>query len=312
MKTKACMVKRVNESKGTIDFVLTSKTIDRDGEVVLPRGVDTKNFQKNPVFLWAHSRKDPPLGKVLPSSINKSEEEMTGTVEFDLDDPFAASIFRKYQKGYLNAGSISFIPKKIGSPILDGQNGDTFEQVELLEFSGVPVPSNSQALAIKEFGESGNWMEMVKKFYEDCGAETPTTDKWCKFVEKAIVENDDKGFENIQQQQNESEKDLLTEENRMDDTAKKTDIEKNANSNDEWTETAQQMVELFNNLDKYTTEEAKEIYEQLSKRYVELGKKPPELLMPSENDEILEVLEQNENALINEIVNLITQGEKNE
>jgi len=55
-KFKIAPIKGIDEQKGTIDFTLTSKTIDRDGEVVLPMGVNLENFRKNPVFLWAHSR----------------------------------------------------------------------------------------------------------------------------------------------------------------------------------------------------------------------------------------------------------------
>jgi len=145
--------KAINAEKGTIEFVLTSKTVDRDSEVVLPKGVDITNFRKNPVFLWAHDRTLPPIGKVLVNTINKTEQQMTATVEFDLKDPFSALIFSKYQNGYLNAGSIGFKPKKIAAPILDQQRGVTYEEIELLEFSGVPIPSNPEANQLA-FGKS--------------------------------------------------------------------------------------------------------------------------------------------------------------
>jgi hypothetical protein len=187
-RIKIAPVKAINEEAGTIDFTLTSKTVDRDGEVVLPSGVKLDNFRKNPVFLWAHSRKDPSIGRVIPETIRVTEDDITATVEFDLDDPFAKMIFGKYKKKHLNAGSISFIPKDFDKPIFENQPGPTFTEAELLEFSGVPIPSNPQALA-KEFAEQeGGWMEMVKSFYEE--KPEGSQEDWCKFIENRQCEKE--------------------------------------------------------------------------------------------------------------------------
>jgi hypothetical protein len=188
-KVKLCPVKAINASDGTIDFVLTSKTVDRDGEVILPTGGKLDNFRNNPVFLWAHSRKDPSIGRVIPETIQVTENEMTARVEFDLDDPFSALIFNKYQKKHLNAGSISFIPLDSDKPILDGQRGSTFTEWELLEFSGVPIPSNPQALA-KEYPtvEDGTWFDRLKSFYENDNFDHDENG-WCDFIEKSFDED---------------------------------------------------------------------------------------------------------------------------
>lgn len=181
-KFKIAPVKAINAERGTIEFTLTSKTIDRDGEVVLPAGVKMENFRKNPVFLWAHSRKDPSIGRVIPETIRQTENDISATVEFDLDDPFAKMIFGKYQKKHLNAGSISFIPLEFGQPVFDDQPGSTFTAIELLEFSGVPIPSNPQALAKEFTGQKGGWLEILKSFYGEESDGSP--EAWCKFLEK--------------------------------------------------------------------------------------------------------------------------------
>ena len=44
---------------------VSTDAIDRDGEVVVPRGIDKTHFQKNPVVLWAHDYRTMPIGKAL-------------------------------------------------------------------------------------------------------------------------------------------------------------------------------------------------------------------------------------------------------
>jgi len=141
--------KALKESKdGIIPFVLTTKTVDRDSEVVLPDGIDLEEFKQNPVFLWAHDFKTrPPLGKILIDTISQSSEELKADVEFDMNDPFAAMVYHKYKKGYLNAGSIRFIAKELKPPFMQGQKGHTISKSQLLEFSAAPIPANPEALS---------------------------------------------------------------------------------------------------------------------------------------------------------------------
>lgn len=47
-----------------ISFVTTAD-VDRDREVVLPKGGDWKQFQKNPVVTFAHNYDQPPIGRSL-------------------------------------------------------------------------------------------------------------------------------------------------------------------------------------------------------------------------------------------------------
>jgi len=164
--------KQINLEKGIIPFILTSKTVDRDSEVMLPDGGDITEFKDNPVFMWAHDISSPSIGRVLPETIKQTKQKMTGDVEFDLEDPFAAMVFNKYVKKHLNAGSIRFRPVTIGmDPVLPGQKGVTHLKWKLLEFSAVPVPANPQALAqiqkgLEDLGDdrAKEWNEVLKSF----------------------------------------------------------------------------------------------------------------------------------------------------
>ena len=169
--------KKINLEKGIIPFILRSKTVDRDSEVILPDGGDVEEFKSNPVFLWAHDMWSPAIGKVLTETIKANKQKMTADVQFDLDDPFAKLIFNKYKDGFLSAGSIRFRPTSIGTePVLPGQKGVTIEKWKLLEFSAVPVPANPEALA------------QIQKSLED--VEDERAKDWVSDIKEALEKND--------------------------------------------------------------------------------------------------------------------------
>ena len=193
-KVKLCSVKEV-KGQGILTFTLTRRVVDRDSEVIEPAGGRLDNYKKNPVFLWAHDLKHPPVGKVLPETIKKSKDELIGDVQFDLDDPFARLIYNKYEKGFLNAGSIRFLPIAYSrEPVLPNQKGVTVTEWELLEFSAVPVPANPAALK-KEFGddaENQDWYQGLKSFFESDEFEH-TPEGWLEFIRACKSADDDEG-----------------------------------------------------------------------------------------------------------------------
>lgn len=75
--------------------------------------------------------------------------KLRGTVEYaDADlSPFANSIFRMAKEGYLNATSVSWLPREWSySSDRSRPGGIDFSKVELLEVSQVPVPALPSAL----------------------------------------------------------------------------------------------------------------------------------------------------------------------
>ncbi len=149
-------VKQVNED-GSVRFRLTSKKVDRHGEVVIPNGINLDNFKNNPIVLFGHGfRNNVPVGKIKPESFKITNTYVDADVIFDEDgeDPFAKMIGSKVRNGFLNAGSIGFRPTVIGDdPVMTGQRGATILEWELFEFSIVPIPSNADALAKRDFEE---------------------------------------------------------------------------------------------------------------------------------------------------------------
>lgn len=141
-----------------VRFVATADSTDRHGSRVLPSGMDATAFLKNPVFLWNHNSGDAcEPGDILGRVIALTVEEVNGRqavvadVEFAVTDAEgkprarAAECLALVRAGLLNAVSIGFIARQ--SSVVDGV--EVITAWELFELSLVPVPSNSDALALR-------------------------------------------------------------------------------------------------------------------------------------------------------------------
>jgi hypothetical protein len=132
----------------TVDYVFSDESVARDGDTIRTAGWDLAAYLANPVFLWAHDSSAPPIGKVI--EIGAVGAELRGTVSYAEADeyPFADTIYRLTQGGFLNATSVSWLPRKWRqSADKSRPGGIDFLEQELLEISAVPVPALSTALA---------------------------------------------------------------------------------------------------------------------------------------------------------------------
>lgn len=128
-----------------VKFTITTSAPDRERDVVSANGVDTTNFEKNPVVLFAHDYRSLPVGRCI--QLQREGEKIVAVTEFATEDlnPQAERVFRMVKAGFLKAASIGFRPLEW---VYDEERrGVNFQKVELLEYSIVPVPANAQALA---------------------------------------------------------------------------------------------------------------------------------------------------------------------
>ncbi len=137
------------EEKGSliVPFIISTAARDRDNDIIAMDGWDLKNYNENPVVLWAHRYGEPPVGKALNTRIDadslKSEAKFTPK---DLN-PFGYMIGQMYKEGYLNAVSVGFNPTEYKwAEDEDRPWGIDYAKQELLEYSAVPVPANPDAL----------------------------------------------------------------------------------------------------------------------------------------------------------------------
>lgn len=118
--------------------VASTDSLDRMGEIIDQGGWDLKNFQANPVLLWAHDDKTPRIGLAQNIRIEKSGGQPALMFEPKFND--ATELSRAIKQIFEEDGgtfSVGFMPLEM--------DGNTYTKSELLEISAVNVPANPDA-----------------------------------------------------------------------------------------------------------------------------------------------------------------------
>lgn len=165
-----------NEPAGSpIPFVASTPGVKRDGLDLRAAGWRLDNFRRNPVFLWAHGRSEPALGRVDADSA----DTLVTRVFFDQEDDFARKIESKYRRGFLSAVSVGWdFVDASGARMDTGRMtiADVRDSAfyDLTELSGVPVPADPDALvqraALRRLSR-----ELAELFDEQETPESPMT-----------------------------------------------------------------------------------------------------------------------------------------
>ena len=174
--------------QGELVAKLTTETIDRDGEVLIPQGMNARDYESNPVLFWNHDYAQP-VGKVL--TLKRHDGYVTGSLQFakrpkgyqgEFFPSFAEALVRQ---GIVKGVSVGFVPEENG--MRNASRGDrakygphvkrVFNRWKLLEVSLAPLPANQEALitAVDKGLVDG---VLVKKFLGvDCPAKKVYTKK---------------------------------------------------------------------------------------------------------------------------------------
>ncbi len=148
-------VKNINTEDRTIDVVASTIDKDRDGDIILPSAFkkSIKSFKANPVILACHQHRlqtgsSPVIGSAIPETIKITDKALLFTMKF-ADTALGEEYWILYRDEHMRAFSVGFIPEKWEDARDDNGRVShrTYTQVELLETSAVPVPSNRRALA---------------------------------------------------------------------------------------------------------------------------------------------------------------------
>lgn len=143
-KQYVAAIKAVEGEERTFECTISTATPDRDKDVVVQTGIDTKSFDANPVVLFGHQYSRPPVARSVKLWIEgdslKSIMQFVPKGVYD----FADTIEALYRLAFMKALSIGFIPKKYAFD--EERRGYDIMESELLEYSCVPVPANPQAL----------------------------------------------------------------------------------------------------------------------------------------------------------------------
>lgn len=143
----------------TARFVMSAQSPDRYGDIVVTEGLDTTEFEKNPVALLFHSSRSWPIGKWinLEKKLTGRPARLEGQLEFAPEGLIeeADKAAGLVAAGIMRACSIGFLPKD-GELIRDDEGhflGYKYTQSELLECSAVPIPACPQALVKSAGGD---------------------------------------------------------------------------------------------------------------------------------------------------------------
>ncbi len=127
---------------------LFSSKPNRRGDILEVQGMDVSRFMENPVVLLEHGRQNQglPIGRAV--ALDAQKNSITSRFQFDMDDPVAAIVARKFESGFMSAVSVGYLPQEIEPAQPDGDIWDGIRVVksELLEFSVVAIPMDSTAL----------------------------------------------------------------------------------------------------------------------------------------------------------------------
>lgn len=144
--------------RASID-VITTDSVDREKEVVLPDGIDLTSYRRNAVVLYSHNP-EKPIGKSLwiKNSLNgiKSKTLYANRPDDYKGDFLPDLVFALVQQQILKGRSIGFIPVVIDSPTAeqikarpDWRNANAIiSKSELFEYSIVAIPCNEDALQL--------------------------------------------------------------------------------------------------------------------------------------------------------------------
>lgn len=133
--------------------VICTPVVDRQGEIIMPDGVDSADWQKNPVILWEHgwdSRITTPIAKgVGPDGklgLKLADNALEGTAWFTNKNAESAQIFDLIVEGIIRATSIHVVPVETEQQRSDSQVVTVYPRSTLLEWSWGKIGVNPEAV----------------------------------------------------------------------------------------------------------------------------------------------------------------------
>jgi len=138
------------EGERSVVSYITTGAVDRDQEIVEPKGAMLDDYRKNPVVLFCHDYSKLPIGKNV--WIKSDEKGLIAKTTYAPHEE-AEKVYQYRKAGFPLAESIGFVPLEYKDHTADEKekNGGvrrTFSKWLLLEYSDVPVPSNPEALML--------------------------------------------------------------------------------------------------------------------------------------------------------------------
>lgn len=137
---------------------ISTDSLDRESEVVIPKGMNLAYFSKNPVVTFAHKYDELPVGRAAWVKM-VGEVLKAKTIYANKPDGWEGpwlpdAVFAMTQQGIIRGKSVGFLPTKVRSPTKEElslkpewKNASCIiESSLLLEYAVAPIPVNQDAL----------------------------------------------------------------------------------------------------------------------------------------------------------------------
>lgn len=147
-------IKGIDEKEFTLEAVVSTKKVDRDGDIVEPGAFkdNLKYYKDHPVLLSSHDYSDlrKQIGEASKVTLTEAGLEMKFKYYVGMGNPEAdwAWVLAKQGIASFSIGFIGHESEYIEDKEKNVVTGRKFTKVELLEVSQVVVPSNRQALQL--------------------------------------------------------------------------------------------------------------------------------------------------------------------
>lgn len=127
-------------------IIISTSTIDREGDVLVPEGARLENYLKNPVVLFGHDHHELPVGAATSITVEPGRG-LRAAWRWLEGDERAGRVRNAWDQRALGATSVGFSPIRY-EPREDDGYGLRYTEWELLEFSIVNVPANPEAVRV--------------------------------------------------------------------------------------------------------------------------------------------------------------------
>lgn len=140
---------------------ITNESLNCYGVWIKTDGVDTTQYERNPVLLWMHQR-----GVVIGmiKDIRNENGEITGEPWFDEVRPESRMAKEQWEKGTLRMGSPNFQvleTSEDASLMKPGQTGPTITKCRLIEYSMVDIGGNDDNIRLS-YGNEQDYSNFLK------------------------------------------------------------------------------------------------------------------------------------------------------
>jgi HK97 family phage prohead protease len=141
-------VQRAEAEGGRYTMTIAAHDVSRNpfDEIRLEGGVFDA-YLRNPVILWGHDQHSLPIGRT--TALRFQDGVLKADFEFLPDDPMAERVRNAWDRGFVRAASISFMPLEVDESDRSKPFG-VISKWELLEWSLVTVPADPDALRTAE------------------------------------------------------------------------------------------------------------------------------------------------------------------